>query len=175
MTADDPRTRRFLSLLYLAGLFIMADQVIDVIATLLANPVRPDAVAWRFGVFGLLATRATTLLVADVMVFAAALGLGHSMMLRILGALHLLLAAAVAAALVVFALDTVQIRRLVIDRAARGFDSAAVRAALAAVLGIVILGWAGIAALRAGRTSSGKHRRPVALLIEEEPSEPARP
>lgn len=174
LTATDTRMRRLFGLLYLAGLFIVADQAADVLANLLAHPVKPESVEWRFGTFGLLATRASALLVGDAMLFAAAIGLGHAMVLRILGALHLLLAAAVGAALVGFALDMVQIRRLVSDRAERRFDSAALRAAITAGLGIVVLGWAGIAALRAGRTSSGKRRRPVAPLIEEEPSEPGR-
>lgn len=149
--SGDPDTQRLLRLLYLAGLYIIADQAVDVAATLLAHPVSPGAVVWRFGVFGLVATRATTLLVADVMLFAAAIGLEHRRVLRVLGALHLVLAVAVAAALAVFGLDTIQIRGLVGSGAERRFDSAAVRAAVAAALGIVVLGWAGIASLRAGR------------------------
>lgn len=165
MTATDPRLRRLLALLYLAGALIAVDQIADLLATLLANPVALDSPQWRFGAFGLAATRGSVLLVADILLFAAALGLDHTRVLRALGAVNLIAAVAVVAALVLFTLDTVQFGQLVKASASRRYLSAAYRAGGIAVLGTVLLAWSGLAALRVGRPGKGK-KAAGSLLID---------
>jgi hypothetical protein len=120
--------RRLLGLLYLAGILVLADQAADLAATVLAKPLAPSQASWRFGVFGLLMTRASVFLIADVMLFIAAVALGHRKVLRALGALHALVALALLAGLLLFSLDWLQIRRDVSQAGARTFDLAALRA-----------------------------------------------
>ena len=165
MTATDPRMRRLLALLYLAGALIAVDQIADLLATLLANPVSLDSAQWRFGAFGLAATRGSVLLVADILLFAAALGLDHARVLRVLGAVNLLVAVGVVAALVLFTLDAVQFRRMIKADASRRYLAAALRAGGISVLGTVLLVWSGLAALRLGRQPKGK-KSPGSVLID---------
>src|ERR1051325_7809820 len=113
VTLSDPHRRKLLALLYLAGFLIAVDQLADVLVTVLSTPVAFDSVQWRFGVFGLLATRTSVLLMAEVMVFAAAVGLDHRNLLAGLGVLNLVLALCVLAGLVLFALDAAQLRSMV--------------------------------------------------------------
>ena len=143
--------RRLLALLYLAGLLVLADQLADLAATVLAQPWLPGQANWRFGAFGLLMTRASVFLIADVMLFAAAIGLGHRRVLRGLGMLHLLLTLLLLAGLGSFILDWLQMRARMPNTGARSFDLAGIRAAAMAALTIVLTGWAGMAALRATR------------------------
>jgi len=167
VTATDPRVRRLLALLYLAGALIAIDQIVDLIATLLANPVSLGSVQWRFGAFGLAATRGSVLLVAEVMLFAAALGLEHARVVRFLGVLNLVLAAGVAAWLGLFVLDTLQLRGAVNPGAPRArYTMAGVRAGSFAGLMVLLLGWSGIAALRMPSRSKRQGKAHGAILVD---------
>jgi hypothetical protein len=108
---------------------------------------------WRFGVFGVLASRASVLVLADVMFFAAAVGLGQWNTLRILGVLHLVLSAAVIAGLCLFVLDTAQIRGMVSAEGERAYGAAAARAGIVGAMSAALLAWAGFASLRASRAA----------------------
>jgi len=158
--------RRLLALLYLAGALIAVDQIADLAATLLANPVTLDSPQWRFGAFGLAATRGRVLLVADILLFAAALGLDQTRVVRVLGVVNLLAAVGVVAALGLFTLDAVQFSQSIKAEAARRYAAAAVRAGSIAVLGTVLLVWSGIVALRIGRHAKGGTHAPGPLLID---------
>jgi hypothetical protein len=167
VTATDPRLRKLLALLYLAGALIAIDQIADLIATLLANPVSLGAVQWRFGAFGLAATRGSVLLVAEIMLFAAALGLEHPGVLRFLGVLNLVLAVVLVAWLGLFALDTLQVRSAVDPGAPRArYTTAAARAGSIAVLLVLLLGWSGIAVLRMPRYPKRQGKGRGSILIE---------
>src|ERR1041384_661921 len=149
VTLSDPHRRKLLALLYLAGFLIAVDQLADVLVTVLSTPVAFDSVQWRFGVFGLLATRTSVLLMAEVMVFAAAVGLDHRNLLAGLGVLNLVLAVCVLAGLVLFALDALQLRSMVRAGSALRYDSATLRAAGVALFAGILLAWSGIASLAA--------------------------
>ena len=166
MTATDPRLRKLLALLYLAGVLIAIDQIADLIATLLASPVSLGAVQWRFGAFGLAATRGSVLLVAEIMLFAAALGLDHPGVLRFLGVLNLVLAAALVAWLGLFALDTLQLRSMVEPAARARYVLPAARAGSIAALLVLLLGWSGIATLRMPRQTRHQGKGRGSILIE---------
>jgi len=160
---SSPSMRRLLGLLYLAGAILIVDQVADLIGTFLAQPVALDSAAWRFGAFGLISSRSSVFFVADAMIFAAALGLEHRGVLRALGVLHLLLAAALATGLVVFGLDTVEVRRGVTEAASGLYRSAALRVGLVSLLGTILMVWTGFVALTTARPSSkGGGTRPEA-------------
>ena len=166
MSTNDPRHRKLLALLYLAGILIAVDQIADLTVTVLAAPVALDSFQWRFGVYGLLATRVSILLVAEVMLFIAAVGLDHSNMLRALGLLNMVLALAALAGLGLFALDALQLRHLVRSGAARRYDTATLRAAGVAILGSILLAWSGIASVRAVGFGRGGRREEGPLLID---------
>jgi hypothetical protein len=168
VTLSDPHRRKLLALLYLAGFLIAVDQLADVLVTVLSTPVAFDSVQWRFGVFGLLATRTSVLLMAEVMVFAAAVGLDHRNMLVALGVLNLVAALGVIAAVGLFALDALQLRSMVREGAASRYDSASLRAAGVAILGGILLVWSGIAGIRAAGLGKARHRDTAALLIERQ-------
>jgi hypothetical protein len=140
--------RRLLAVLFAAGLLILLDQSADLIATLLSREVALTAPNWRFGIFGLVASRTSALLAGDVMLFASATALGWRRALRALGAVHLLLAAGGMAALVLFVLDWVQVRAAVPAQSAGEFSAAAFRAGVVALGGVVTFAWAGVAAWR---------------------------
>jgi hypothetical protein len=159
-------SRRLLGLLYLAGGLILADQLADLAATLLANAPQAVTTNWRFGTYGLVISRASVFLLADVLVFAAALALEHRRVIRVLAILHLLLAPALLVALGFFALDFLQIRGQVGDAGRRAFDLAAVRAAGLGGLAAVISGWTGFVAFRASRLSkASKAARPEGAVL----------
>ena len=140
--------RRLLAVLFAAGLLILLDQSADLIATLLSRDVAPSVPSWRFGLFGLVASRTSALLAGDVMLFASATALEWRNMLKTLGALHLVLAAGAGAGLVLFILDAVQVRGAVPAQSTSAFSAAAFRAGVVALGGAVTFAWAGVAAWR---------------------------
>ena len=166
--------RGILAVLFGAGLLILLDQAADVLAALLARPVELGAPSWRFGLFGMLTSRASVLVVGDVMLFVAAAALGWRSTLRGLGVVHMLLAATVAVGLILFLLDALQVRATVPAQLAGAVSAAAARAGVVALAGFAALAWAGIAAWRA--TGKG-HRRdrsvPAPLLVSERKDGPA--
>ena len=155
MPLSDPRVRRLISLLYLAGLLIIADQVIEILAALLAGSPAPGAASWRFGAFGVVAGRLSVLLVADAFLFAAAIGLQHRMMLRVLGWIHLALAAVCFAALLVFGLDALEMGGRVRGAVAGPVGVAALRAGGIVALAIGLMIWVGVVSIQVTR----RHRR----------------
>jgi hypothetical protein len=160
--------RRLLALLYLAGWIILADQIADIAATILFQPGTSSAATWRFAAFGIAASRANILLVADVLLFAAAVGLDQRIMLRILGVGHLLFAVALGIGLGMFGLDALEVQRVVGPAGRSAFIAAAVRTAVVALLGMLLLGWAGVAAWRlskaSGRSGSSREEAPLITI-----------
>jgi hypothetical protein len=138
-------------LLYVAGIVILLDQAADLASTLLTRPLEPAAPAWRFGAFGLLMARVSALVLADAMILTAAIQLGHRKVLRVLGALHLLLALALLGVIAFFLLDAVQLRRGLRPEVRQSFELAALRALLVTGLMVVLAGWVGLASLRVTR------------------------
>jgi hypothetical protein len=151
--------------LFIAGLLILLDQSADLIATVLSRPADPSAANWRFGVFGMVASRASALLVGDVMLFVAATALDWRSLLRILGAFHLVLAAAVLVGLGLFLLDAVQVRGAVSAEGARGYVAAVVRTGVVALAAGITFAWAGVVAWSAGARSRGTRAGADSLVV----------
>lgn len=149
--AGSPIARRLLPLLYLAGGLILADQAADLLATVLSQPVRPGAAEWRFAVVGLLVTRTSVLLLGDLFLLGAAIGLEHRRVIRVLGILHLAAAAILGLSLGLFLLDAVQIKSTVPRDASGDLLLAATRAGALLLLGTVFLAWAGLRMVRGSR------------------------
>ena len=156
--------RRLLGLLYLAGAIVIADQLADLVASIMAKNPTPALASWRFGVFGLLISRSSVFLIADVMLFAAAIWLGHRRVIRGLGALHFLAALLLLAGLLGFSLDWTEVRRQVPEAGVRSFQYSTVRASVLArfVAGISV--WAGVVAFKATRVHDKPHRTKAPLL-----------
>lgn len=155
-----------MALLYLAGTLLLLDQLADLAATLLANSPSPGAANWRFGAFGLVTSRLSVLLIADVMLFAAAIGLDHRKVLRLLGVFHLLLVPVLLGALAIFGLDWLQVRGRVPAGGRIRFHLAGLRAAMLALLATLLAGWGGLTAFRAGRHSrTSRHEGELSPLI----------
>jgi hypothetical protein len=147
-----------LFLLYPLGLLIFADQVTDVLALLMAQPaVETGSAQWRFITFGLVTSRITALVLADVMILGAAVLLQHRIMLRVMGFLHLLVAITLAVTLVLFLLDALELRSLMRFDDRQRLVAAASRTFVVTSLAILACAAAGILALRATRSS--RHRR----------------
>lgn len=170
MTSSDMRVKRLLGLLYLAGILLAGDQIADLISTLLANPVAFDSVEWRFGAFGLAVSRVSVFLVADVMLFTAAIARDDRHALRLLGVLNLAIALALVVGVGLFGLDALQLRRMVRQGAARRYDAATIRAGGVALLGVVVLGWSGITSFRSSGDSRGARKASASMLIDGQPS-----
>ena len=164
-----PAIRSLLGLLYVAALLLLTDQVSDLASSLLTNNPSLGTESWRFGAFGLLISRVSVFLIADVMLFAAAILLDHRRVLRVLGVAHLLVAPALLGGLAVFALDWLQLRGRVGPAGARPFDLAALRASALAGLSSGLAAWAGLAAFRAGRAHhrGSRHEGEAAPLLSD--------
>ncbi|MGQ0702596.1 MAG: hypothetical protein ACT4PM_05635 [Gemmatimonadales bacterium] len=173
MALSDPPVRKLLGLLYLAGILMLADQFIEILAALLMGSFAPapGAATWRFGAFGTVAGRFGLLLIADAFLFAAAIGLEHRVVLRSLGVIHLLLAVITLAALLVFGLDALEVRGRAQPPMAGRVTIAALRAAGLAALAIAIMSVAGVASLRATRKHRHKHghSREVPTIVDGAP------
>lgn len=155
-----------LFLLYPLGLLLFADQITDVLALLLAQPaVETGSAQWRFITFGLVISRTTALILADVMILGAAVLLHHRNMLRVLGLLHLLVAVTLAAALVLFLLDALELRSLMRLEDRQRLVAAASRTLVVTSLAIVACAMAGILALRVTRSSKHRHRPKSSPLV----------
>lgn len=166
MVTTRPETRRLLGLLYIVGILMAADQAADLLTTVLSAPATPSQAQWRFGVFGLLATRAGVFLVAEVLLFTPAVVLGHRKTLRFLGGINLVLALAALAGLAFFGLDAVEVRRGVDAATATQYVSAALRAGVVALLGAGVLGWSGWLAVRSFADETGRRRKGAPLIVE---------
>jgi len=156
--------RKLLGLMYVAGALVIADQLADLVASLLAKGPTPTLASWRFGAFGLLISRASVFLIADVMFFTPAVLLGHRRVIRSLGAMHFLVAALLLVGLVEFALDWAEVRFQVPESGVRDFQYSTLRAAALALLAAAILVWTGIVAFRATR-SHARHKHADSPLL----------
>jgi len=120
-----PQARRLLPLLYLAALLIFFDQALDILGGVW--PLHPDLTNWRVGTFGVVLARLEFLALADALAIATALFLDHRKVLAVLAAVHLVIGIGLVAGLALFALDVLQLRRVMKPERVRQLDLAAVR------------------------------------------------
>ena len=131
------------------GALLVVQPPLEVISA--AWPLRFGEVGWRFGVIGSFQQLATTFVVGVAVIMLAAYLLGHRVVVR---------SAAVTALVVVvlfildaagFALDYVQLRRMVRPELVHSFDMTSMRAGVTALLSIValaVLGYTGMVVSR---------------------------
>lgn len=132
---------------YLVGFALICIPPID--ATMQVLPFRLADPRWRFGAFGLMSNALMIPLTGLLIVFLVAALFEHRTFQKVLGALALLAALAIAGLFVVFALDALQVRPGVVAAAKLAFKVATVTASVKAMLGVLTLGAFGWAAFRA--------------------------
>lgn len=113
--------------LYAIGLLLVFAPLGDLAAGV--GSLNPGMVPWRFGAAGLLSGALVLPMAGLGFWFAAAALLEHRTILRVLSVLAAVLFLVVGVTLVVFALDTLQVRVQVRQDAKRAFDLAAAKAA----------------------------------------------
>jgi hypothetical protein len=121
---------------YAAAILILVDQAAEFVVSV--YPPRLAAVEWRFAAYGLLIGRTTALVVADLLVQLAAVGLGHRRVLRASVVVHAVAGLFLLVGLGGFALDALQLRRSLQPGGPVTLESLELASAQAA--GIVVLG-----------------------------------
>lgn len=160
MTPDALNSRPWVHALYSVALLLLLQPIAETMAV--GWPVRLGEVGWRFGVTGSFLTLLGTFAAGLGLASLAAYLLGHRLVLRTIGILAIVLACVITMILASFALDWVQLRRMVRADVKGGFDLAAVKSLVAALLGIIAfaaMGWTGISASRQPGASRQARRR----------------
>lgn len=139
--------------LYAIGILIFLAPLGDLAAGV--GSLNPGAVPWRFGVAGLLSGALVLPMVGMGLWLVAAVLLEHRGFLRVLSVLAAILFLVVGVTLVVFALDTLQVRVQVRQDAKRAFDLAAAKAAVTFLLEGVVLAVLAVNVHRAAKTLTG--------------------
>jgi hypothetical protein len=135
--------------LYAVGGMLCVAPLMELAAGL--GSLNPGAVPWRFGALGLLSGALILPLTGMALGFVAATILGHRAVVRSVQFLALLLMAAVTGAMLVFALDALQVRSQIPQAAKRAFDLATIKAVLTYAIELVVLAVAAVTALRVVR------------------------
>ena len=138
MSTLSPQARRLLPLLYLAAALIFLDQALDILGGVW--PPHFDLTNWRVGTFGVVLARLEFIALADALAVATALFLDHRKVLAFLAIVHLVAGLVIVAGTGLFALDVLQLRRLMRPERVRQLDIAALRT-------VVVAGAAALACL----------------------------
>jgi hypothetical protein len=136
---------------YLVGFALALIPPLDAVMQVL--PLRLGDPRWRFGTFGLLSNAMMIPLTGLLIIFVASTVFEHRRFQRILGILAFTLALGMLAGLGLFALDALQIRNDVSQKAALAFKVATGTAGLKATFGMFTLAMFGIAAFRGPKPS----------------------
>lgn len=152
-----PKGRSIVWVLYAVALVLLVSPLLDLVGAVW--PPRMGEVSWRFGAFGL----ATSALVSPILAFAmakiAGVLLDHRIVVRVVAVIDLVLLVLLLAGLAFFALDFLQLRATLATPSLGQYDTAGFKAAVNGVLELIVLGWMGVAGLRAS-TGGGKGSAP---------------
>ena len=158
---SEETVQRYAKGLYPIAIMLMIVPLVDL--TLRAMPPQFGTLQWRFATTGLLLGNFGTLLLGLGLIGLVAALSGHRTVLRAIGFVALALAAVTLAVLVLFALDAVQMRRLVNVQFKRQVLLSSLGAMVTAVLGMISLALVGRAALAASRPArTAPKSRPAA-------------
>lgn len=154
---SDENLQRYAKALYPAAFLLVLVPLADI--TLRSFGAEAGSLQWRFGTVGLLfGNLGTVVLGLSLAGFLAAVA-GQRGLLRGIGLVAVLLAIVLAALLVLFGLDAIQIRRLVALPMRRGILLSSLGAAFAAVMAMIALLVGGRGALLASRAERGVSER----------------
>ena len=149
MTSSSVSARPWLLGLYGLGALLVIQPPVEVISA--AWPLRFGEVGWRFGVIGSFQQIATTFVVGVGVTMLAAYLLRHRLVLRTAAVVALVVVVLFILGAAGFALDYVQLRRMVRPELVHSFDMTTMRAGVSALLSIIalaVLGYTGILASR---------------------------
>jgi hypothetical protein len=149
MTSSSVSARPWLLGLYGLGALLVVQPPLEVISA--AWPLRFGEVGWRFGVIGSFQQLATTFVVGVAVIMLAAYLLGHRVVVRSAAVTALVVVVLFILAAAGFALDYVQLRRMVRPELVHSFDMTSMRAGVTALLSIValaVLGYTGMVVSR---------------------------
>ncbi len=138
--------RPYLPLMLASGVVIVLDSIIDWLVG--SFPFVVSSVEWRFGFVGVFGTRVGPILIAELIMVAALIGLGSRVALRWVGFLHLASTVLIALATISFLLDGLQLQSGVSNHARPVFGLASLRAFGALVLLGWLTGWLGVVLLK---------------------------
>ena len=147
---SDNAQRYFKALLPVALLLVFVP-LVDIALRSMAAEV--GSLQWRFGAVGLVFGNLGTIILGLSLAGAIAAATENRTLLRVIGAVSLVLAVVLLALLALFALDAVQVRRLVAVPAKRGVLLSSAGAMFSALFATVALGVGGRAALKASRAA----------------------
>ncbi|HET7603916.1 MAG TPA: hypothetical protein VFK36_12910 [Gemmatimonadales bacterium] len=145
MTSSPAPARPWLLALYGLGALLVVQPPLEVISA--AWPLRFGEVGWRFGVIGSFQQLSTTFVVGVGVIMLAAYLLGHRMVVRSAAVTALVVVVLFILAAAGFALDYVQLRRMVRPELVHTFDMTSMRAGVTALLSVIalaVLGYTGI-------------------------------
>ncbi len=146
--------RPWLRGLYALGALLLLQPPLEVVAA--AWPLRLSEVGWRFGFVGGLQHLISTFVVGMALLALAAYLLQHRLVLRGVAIAALLMGVLLILGMASFALDYVQLRRMVRPELVGKFDMAAMRAGISLLLAIVALSVLGYTGMVASRVTDGR-------------------
>ena len=161
------RGRSIVWVLYAVALALLVSPLVDLIGAVW--PARMSEVSWRFGAFGL----TTSALVSPILGFAflkiGGVLLEHRGLVRTIAIIDLVLLLLLVVGLAFFALDFLQLRPTLSTASLAQYDMAGFKAAVNGLIELIVLGWMGVAGLRAsahgGKPAGGHGSRGEAGLI----------
>lgn len=152
-------SRPWLRGLYALGLLLMVQPIAETLAA--GWPLRFGEVGWRFGVAGSFMTLLGTFVVGLGLIALTSHLLEQRAVLRAAGVVAIALACVLMIVLSELALDWVQLRRIVREDIKGGFDLAATKATISALLGVIALAILGYAGIRGSRLPDHLRTKPV--------------
>ncbi len=153
------RFRSVARAVYLVAILLVVGPLLDL--TTSTWPMSPSSVAWRFAATGLLSKALLVPLLGSLAVVVGALLLEHRRLLRMVSYANAGIAILLIGTIILFMLDTVQLRSAVVPEAVLAYDVAAVTALVNLVLTGAALGGLGISGLKVSKATA-----------RTEPSEP---
>lgn len=137
---------------YLVALLLIFVPALDFWSTI--SPTHWDEVRWRFGVFGILSGFFLTPLFGAVLAMALAAMMEHRRMQLLFAACNTLVGLGVLGAIVIFILDTVQIRGQLEPGSVGAFDAVFLRTGAKLLIGALTFLWLARAGVRSFRKTS---------------------
>lgn len=171
MLSED-NLHRYLRALYLVGLLLVFVPLMDLL--LRSFPPQFGTLQWRFATTGLMLGNYGTILLGTGLIGLVAALVGDRGALRALGMVALVMAVVTLAVVLLFALDTLQIRRLAAANYKRPITLSAAGALFTGVFATLVWGVLGRAALVASRAVArvvpGSRSRAAAPIVVSAPT-----
>ncbi|HEV8195249.1 MAG TPA: hypothetical protein VGP87_01310 [Gemmatimonadales bacterium] len=141
----------FLALLFLV--LPLVDYVMNV------WPLNPGTVSWRYGALGLSGGFLLTPLLGLVMMLTGSMLFGHRGMRVMVGVVSAVLALLLALGMMLFVLDSLQVRRGVAADAMWAFDVGVIKAIVKIFTGAICSAWVALVAFRKLQDAPGRSKR----------------